>query len=113
MDIQWTTAFFPAIAAIAVIYAVFAAGLWFLLGLRLAPVRRDLSESREVVSKIGGTLSDIDENVSDLNAKCDALIGNCDALNGRFDVVLVHLRGQLEIDRQPKAVVSEDPAREA
>ena len=103
MDIQWITDFLVVVAVVAAIFAVFAAELWFLLGLRLAPVRRDLSETKKTVSEISDTLSDINDNMSDLNA-------NCDALNGKFDTRLILLGAHIETDNQPTAGSSQDTA---
>ena len=96
MDIQWATDFLPAIAAIAVIYAVFAAGLWFLIGLRVAPVQNDVSELKVAVS-------DLDGKVSDLKAQFAEL-------NGKFDMIMTLFRGSVEIDNLPKTDSSENPA---
>ena len=95
MNIQWITELLALIAATAAIFAAVGWALWFVIGLRVAPVQQD-------VSKLKVAVSDLDSKVSDLNAKFSEL-------NGKFDMIMTLFGKNLDIDSLPKTDSSEDP----
>ena len=94
MYMQLITNFLALIAAAAGVFATVGAGLWLLIGLRVAPVQQDVSELKVAVS-------DLDGKVSDLKAQFAEL-------NGKFDMIMTLFKGQVEVNL-PKTDSSEDP----
>ena len=96
MDMQLVTDFLALIAAAVAVFATVGAGLWFLIGLRVAPVQNDVSELKVAVSDLDGKVSDLKAQFAELNAK--------------FDMIMTLFRGSVEIDNLPKTDSSENPA---
>ena len=100
MNMQWITELLALIAATAAVFATVGGALWFVIGLRVAPVQQDVSELKVAVS-------DLDSKVSDINAKFSEL-------NGKFDMIMTLFGKSLDIDSLgidslPKTDSSEDP----
>ena len=91
---QLITDFLALIAAAVGVFATVGAGLWLLIGLRVAPVQQDLSELKVAVSDLGGQVSDLKAQFAELN--------------GKFDIIMTLFKGHVEIDL-PKTDSSEDP----
>ena len=94
MYMQLITDFLALIAVAVGVFATVGAGLWLLIGLRVAPVQQDLSELKVAVS-------DLDGKVSDLKAQFAEL-------NGKFDMIITLFKGHVEVTL-PKTDSSEDP----
>ena len=86
---QSITHFLALIAASVGVFATVGAGLWLLIGLRVAPVQQDVSELKVAVSELKVAVSE---------------------LNGKFDMIMTLFRGSVEIDNLPKTDSSENPA---
>ena len=87
MDMQLVTDFLALVAAAVGVFATIGAGLWLLIGLRVAPVQQDVSELKVAVSELKVAVSE---------------------LNGKFDMIMTLFRGSVEIGL-PKTNSSEDP----
>ena len=77
---QLITDFLALIAAAVGVFATVGAGLWLLIGLRVAPVQQDVSELKVAVAEI----------------------------DGKFDMIMTLFKGHVEIGL-PKTDSSEDP----
>ena len=100
---QLITNFLAVIAAAVGIFATVGAGLWLLIGLRIAPVQQDVSELKVAVSDLDGKVSNLDGQVSDLKAQSAEL-------NGKFDILLTLLREKSSIESLAGAGASDIPA---
>ena len=98
---QLITDFLALIAASVGVFATVGAGLWLLIGLRVAPVQQDVSELKVAVSDLDSKVSDLGGQVSDLKAQFAEL-------NGKFDIIMTLFKGQVEVNL-PKTDSSEDP----
>ena len=103
MDIQLITDFLALIAAAGGVFATVGAGLWLLIGQRVAPVQQDVSELKVAVSDLDGKVSDLGGKVSDLKAQSAEL-------NGKFDILLTLLREKPEIESLAGVGASDIPA---
>ena len=102
MDMQWISELLALIAATAAVFATVGWALWFVIGLRVAPLQQDVSELKVAVSDLSDNVSDLDGKISDLNAKFSEL-------NGKFDMIMTLFGKNLDIDSLPKTDSSEDP----
>ena len=91
---QLITDFLALIAASVGVFAAVGAGLWLLIGLRVAPVQQDVSELKVAVSDLGGKVSDLKAQFAELN--------------GKFDMIMTLFKAHVEIGL-PKTDSSEDP----
>ena len=100
----------PLVATLAVIGTV----LWFLIGMRVAPVQRDMSHLGKRVDNLSGDVSSLRVDVSDLRVEVSDLRGDMNAkfseLNGKFDILLTLLRDKPEIESLAKGGSSTIPA---
>ena len=87
MDMQLITDFLALIAAAVGVFATVGAGLWLLIGLRVAPVQQDVSELKVAVAELNGKFAE---------------------LNGKFDMIITLFKGHVEVNL-PKTDSSEDP----
>ena len=87
MDMQLITDFLALVAAALGVFATVGAGLWLLIGLRVAPVQQDVSELKVAVSELKVAVAE---------------------LNGKFDMIMTLFKGQVEVNL-PKTDSSEDP----
>ena len=102
MDMQWITELLALIAATAAVFAAVGWALWFVIGLRVAPLQQDVSELKVAVSDLSDNVSDLDDKISDLNAKLSELIV-------KFDIIITPFGKSLDTDSLPKTDSSEDP----
>ena len=84
---QLITDFLALIAAAVGVFATVGAGLWLLIGLRVAPVQQDVSELKVAVAELKVAVAEID---------------------GKFDMIMTLFKGHVEIGL-PKTDSSEDP----
>ena len=94
MDMQWITELLAIIAATAAVFATVGWALWFVIGLRVAPLQQDVSELKVAVSDLSDNVSDLDGKISDLNAKLSELIV-------KFDIIMTPVREEPR-HRQPR-----------
>ena len=87
MDMQLITDFLALVAAAVGVFATVGAGLWLLIGLRVAPVQQDVSELKVAVAELNGKFAE---------------------LNGKFDMIITLFKGHVEVNL-PKTDSSEDP----
>ena len=102
MDMQWITELLALIAAATAVFAAVGWALWFVIGLRVAPLQQDVSELKVAVSDLSDSVSDLDGKISDLNAKFSDLIV-------KLDTVMTPFGQSLDTDSLPKTDSSEDP----
>ena len=84
---QLITDFLALIAAAVGVFATVGAGLWLLIGLRVAPVQQDVAELKVAVAELKVAVAEID---------------------GKFDMIMTLFKGHVEIGL-PKTDSSEDP----
>ena len=91
---QLITDFLALIAAAVGVFATVGAGLWLLIGLRVAPVQQDVSELKVAVAELKVAVAELKVAVAEID--------------GKFDMIMTLFKGHVEIGL-PKTDSSEDP----
>ena len=114
MDMQLITDFLALIAAAVAALGTVGTALWFLIGMRVAPVQRDVYHLGKRVDNLSGDVSSLRGEVSDLRGEVSDLRGDMNAkfseLNGKFDILLTLLREKPEIESLAGSGASDIPA---
>ena len=97
---QLITDFLALIAAAVAALGTVGTALWFLIGMRVAPVQRDVYHLGKRVDNLSGDVSNLR---ADMNAKFSEL-------NGKFDILLTLLREKPEIESLAGVGASNIPA---
>ena len=107
MDMQLITDFLALIAAAVAALGTVGTALWFLIGMRVAPVQRDVYHLGKRVDNLSGDVSSLRGEVSDLRGDMNAKFSE---LNGKFDILLTLLREKPNIESLAVVGASDIPA---
>ena len=100
MDMQWITDFLALIAAAGAAFGTVGTALWFLIGMRVAPVQRDVCRLGKRVDNLSGHISSLRGEVSDLRGDMNAKFSE---FNGKFDVILILLEERAKPGSEKRA----------
>ena len=107
MYMQWITDFLALIAAAGAAFGTVGTALWFLIGMRVAPVQRDVCRLGKRVDNLSGHISSLRGEVSNLRGEVSDLRGDMNAkfseFNGKFDVILILLEERAKPESEKRA----------